>query len=120
LDAQLDLEHQPASRSVILFRLHLLIVLRGSSMVCWQFALGWLAYRLSTPFAVQLPAGCATVEGVTRAILRLNYGLYVQRERTWNEKEVWQTLHDVIVDELSVNPDAVRKEAEFVRDLLLD
>jgi len=80
----------------------------------------WLVCRLSTPFAVQLPAACATVEGVTRAILRLNYGLYVQREKTWNEKEVWETLHDVIVDELSVKPEAVTKEAQFVRDLRLD
>jgi len=80
----------------------------------------WLAYRLSTPFAVQLPADCATVEGVTRAILRLNYGVYVQREKTWNEKDVWETLHNVIVDELSVKPEAVTKEAQFVRDLRLD
>lgn len=80
----------------------------------------WLAYRVSTPFAVQLPADCATVEGVTRAILRLNYGVYVQKEKTWNEKEVWETLHDVIVDELSVKPEAVTKEAQFARDLRLD
>jgi hypothetical protein len=51
----------------------------------------WLTLRLSAPWAIQLPADCATVEGVTRSILRLNYGLYVQREKTWNEEEVWET-----------------------------
>lgn len=79
----------------------------------------WLAHRLSAPFAVQLPADCATVGGITRAILSLNFGLYAHREQTWNEKEVWRTLHDIIVDELSVKPESITKESQFVRDLHL-
>lgn len=76
--------------------------------------------KWSQLYAVQLPADCATVGGLSKTMLKLNYGMNVEKEKTWVERAVWDKLRDILVDELGAQPDAITPEAHFVRDLRLD
>ena len=42
------------------------------------------------------------------------------RGTTVDEQEIWQRLRTVIVHQLGVRPEEVRRKAEFVRDLRAD
>jgi len=82
--------------------------------------LAWAAYQAAAPFAVQLPAECATVGGTVRAMLRSNYGSQTQTTRKWDPNEVWETLRSVIVRQFGVPPEAITADTDFVRDLGAD
>lgn len=93
--------------------------------LCSGLGFAWLANRVTVPFATEIPADCRTVHGVTKAILRLNHGIHTEKRQatighSWTETGVWDALHALIVDELSVNAEMVLKETQFVRDLNLD
>lgn len=76
--------------------------------------------RLTRPFANRIPGDCVTVRDLVEAIRRLNFNRLAADSRTWHEREVWDTLRSVIVDELGVTPDEVRPEARFIQDLRAD
>ncbi len=80
----------------------------------------WIASRWSESYAIQLPASCATVGGMTKTMLKLNYGMNIEKENTWVERAVWDKLRDILVDELAVDPTQIKPEARFVGDLRLD
>lgn len=79
-----------------------------------------LLYRWSELHAIHLPAGCATVGGVTKAVMKINYGINAEPRDAQNAEEVWRKLKAILVDELSVEPDEITPDAQFVRDLRLD
>jgi hypothetical protein len=76
-----------------------------------------VAFFLTRPFAVCLPASCATVEGLTRTLLRYHYGSIARREQGWDAEEVWEILQDVLVDGLGVKREQVTADAHLGRDL---
>jgi acyl carrier protein len=71
----------------------------------------------TAPFADRLPAGCATVKGFVRTLLREHYGLLAERERMWHHREVWDNFQAIIAEVLGVPREAVTPEAHFVHDL---
>lgn len=86
------------------------------------FSFAWLASKGTAPFANQIPANCRTVHDLTKAVLRLNYGIHTENrqatiEHSWTAASVWDALHALIADELSVEPGTVLNETQFVRDL---
>ena len=80
----------------------------------------WIANRAAAPFAVEIPAECATVGGTVRAILRLNYGTRTGTRRRWDPNEVWETLRRLIVEQLGVPLEAVTADAFLVDNLGAD
>ena len=79
-----------------------------------------LVWKASRPYATQLPASCATVGDLTKAMLRLNYRMNVDKGPKPTQDEVWEKLRAILVDELGVEPAAITPDAQFVRDLGLD
>ena len=95
-------------------------VLSGSA--AWAIGLGalpglWLAYKMTAPLAVHLPASCATVGLATEAALALNFGRIARERQAWSEKELWDVLSRTVVERLGVDPAAVTRDARFVEDL---
>lgn len=97
----------------------------ASQPLAWGIGLGalpfcWLGYRLTAPLAVHLPSSCATVGGAVRTALSHNFSRISQECRSWSQREVWQSLQIVIVDQIGCSVAEVRKDARFVEDLGID
>lgn len=80
----------------------------------------WLANAVAAPLTVCLPSGCDTVSSLVKTALRLNYGLYTQRSKTWSQVEVWEMLKQVVSEELSVPLEKVTEDADLILDLEVD
>jgi hypothetical protein len=61
-----------------------------------------------------------TVGGLTKAILQQNHATISDRCWRVNAEEVWDTLQNLIVDQLGVRAEDVTKEASFAKDLRAD
>jgi acyl carrier protein len=83
---------------------------------CAICAVSWILYQATKPLAVVIPSQCATVGGLTKAILQRNYGTISDWCQRINAEEAWNTLRSLIVEQLGVRPDEVTKEASFVKD----
>ena len=79
-----------------------------------------ILYQATKPLAREFWPEFATVGGLTKAVLRRNYGAISDEAQRANADDVWETLRAVIVDQLGVRPDDVTKEANFVTDLRAD
>jgi acyl carrier protein len=79
-----------------------------------------LAYQLTRPLTRQFPRHCTTVRELIEAILKLNFSRLAAEGGKWNEKEVWDTLRSIIVEELGVKPEEVKPGARFIEDLRAD
>lgn len=86
--------------------------------IIWPVA--FALYFVTEPLAVVFPRECATVGGLTEAILRKNYGAISDECQRSNAEDVWRTLRDLIAEQLGIRPDDVRKEASFVKDVGVD
>jgi acyl carrier protein len=80
----------------------------------------WVAYRVTRPLAVHLPAQCRTVGQATQTVLAMNFGRIAADRQSWSEEELWRSLCDTVVDQLGVDPDSVTREARFIEDLRVD
>lgn len=77
------------------------------------------ARKWSDRYATLLPAQCATVGDLSHAVIKLNYGINLERGPKRSEAEIWEKLREIMVDELDIEPDEITKDAQFVRDLRL-
>jgi acyl carrier protein len=75
------------------------------------------AYRATASLAVCIPADCKDIQGLVGRMVKDNFRKIAEQERSYNPTDVWETVRSIIVDELSVNPDEVTREARFVADL---
>jgi len=96
-----------------------------SKTVVWAVGLAalpglWLAYIVTVPLAVNLPAQCATVRQAAEAMLALNFGRIARDRQSWSDEELWNMLRKTIVEQLGVNPAKVTRDARFIEDLGLD
>jgi acyl carrier protein len=82
--------------------------------------IAWTMHEMAAPFAVWVPAECATVGGTVKAIQRLNFSTYGRSDRNWDPNEAWETLRSVIAEQLQVPLEAVTPDADLVRDLGAD
>jgi acyl carrier protein len=89
----------------------------GGFGVLTGFGLGALVLAATTPLAVRVPASCATVKGLIKALLQTHYGLLSEQEQMAHHREVWEVLRAVIVESLNVPPEAVTPSAHLVYDL---
>jgi acyl carrier protein len=80
----------------------------------------WAVSRLTAPFAVQIPAACATVGGTVRAVLDSGNPTRLQTSGKWDPNEVWQTLCKVIAEQFDVPPESITPDTDFVYDLGAD
>jgi len=104
---------------VVLFVLPKLFPSTGDRIVafcftCFSAFILWVITRARLqPLATQLPAGGATVGDLTKAIVAKNYGKVATRAGGWNEKELWDALHDVIADAALVERERITPETPF-------
>ena len=77
-------------------------------------------YRITIPLAVDFHSDFATVGNLTKEILRMNYGAISDECGLANDKEVWESLRSILVKQFRISPDAITKEASFVKDLKMD
>jgi acyl carrier protein len=80
----------------------------------------WAAGRLVAPFAVQIPARCATVGGTVQTALGSHGYIRADSGRAWDPGEVWRTLRDVIGAQFGVPPESIAPDTDFVYDLGAD
>ncbi len=96
----------------------------SSYTVFWPYAFAFVAlykfHQWSETHAVDLPADCATMGGLTKAVMKLNYGINTEPREPQTSEEIWRKLKLILVDELAVEPDEITPNAQFVRDLRLD
>ena len=103
------------------------------SLICWIHAPSFVFFYCVTIFAfcywicqwsqrhaIQLPANCASVGAITKAAMKLNYGINAEWEKSDGADEIWDRLKAIVVDEISADPDEVTREADFIRDLRMD
>jgi hypothetical protein len=76
-----------------------------------------IAYLVTLPCAVCVPGSCTTVKGLIKELLREHYGRIVHQERAWHEQDVWKVLTHVLVEALTIDPEAVTPDAHLVYDL---
>ena len=77
----------------------------------------YLLYLGTKPCAVAFRPEFGTVGGLTKCILRKNYGAISDDCQRANVEEVWNTLRTLVGEQLGVSPNQVTKEARFVEDL---
>jgi hypothetical protein len=80
-------------------------------------AVAYLIYQGTKPLAVAFRPEFATVGGLTKSILRRNYGAISDECQRANAEDVWRTLRTLIAEHLGVHEDNVTKAASFVKDL---
>jgi acyl carrier protein len=90
------------------------------SAIFVAFVIYGILYLATKPLAREFRPEFATVGGLTKAVLRLNYGAISDEAQRANAGDVWNTLRAIIVEQLGVRPDDVTKEANFVTDLRAD
>ncbi len=70
----------------------------------------------TTPLAVVWRPDIPTVGDLASTVVAMNYGNPAE-QRTWSAEEIWNTLRQIIVDVLGVDPAQVTPDARFVDDL---
>jgi acyl carrier protein len=77
-------------------------------------------YRITIPLATEFHSDFASVGNLTKEILRMNYGAISDECGRASEKEVWESLRSIIVNQIGISRDAITKEVSFVKDLKMD
>jgi hypothetical protein len=75
-----------------------------------------LAFALTSPFAIELPAHCRSVRGLVETAVASGCMAAEPNDRRWSRATVWVALRLVIVDVLGVHPEEVTDNARFVAD----
>lgn len=77
----------------------------------------------TTPLAVNFQPSCATVRGLVEQIAVLNEERLLQETRSpgtkskWGPDSVWLKIRSIVVEQLDVSWDKVKRETKFVQDL---
>ena len=80
----------------------------------------WIGYMVTIPFAVHVPDNSRTIAELVQSTLQLNFRRIAEDRQAWNERDVWQVVQAIVVDELGVLPSNVTADARFVEDLGID
>jgi hypothetical protein len=78
---------------------------------------GFVFAFLSRPFANRPAAAYATFRGLTNVVIAHNHAALSSRFDTWNPEDVWSGLRVILVEQLNVKPEAVKREARLIEDL---
>lgn len=78
-------------------------------------AMGMTTYRLTTPWAQEVPEAVPTVGALAQALGPVNASRLVRQEG-WTREQVREVVRTITIQELGVPPD-FSDDAEFVRDL---
>jgi hypothetical protein len=81
---------------------------------------GIAALRLVPTCAVAIPNGEATIGDLARDVLATNHAQFVSEVGGWNDREVWETLCRIIVNQTGVDRHLITREAGIVDDLGID
>jgi len=81
---------------------------------------GGTALRLLPGFAVAIPNRGETVGDLARDVLALNQAQFATEVGGWNDKEVWETLCRVIVNQTGVDRQQITRDAFIVGTLGID
>ncbi len=84
--------------------------------------IGVVASFVTQPFAMHPHASFTTFRGLSGVVLAHNHSalcnkLQGDKLNAWNPNDVWEALRALIVEQLDVKPELVRKEALFYEDL---
>jgi acyl carrier protein len=82
--------------------------------------LGVTGCLLTAPFATQPSPNWQTFRGLTHVVLAHNYAKISGMFESWHPTDVWDALQIIIVEQLGVPPEAVTRDASFVKDLGAD
>lgn len=77
-------------------------------------------FRFLDNYAVHIPQNIRSVADLVESVLKLNFGKIAKLRKSWHEKEVWDTLRSIIVEQLGVKLEQVVPEARIVKDLGAD
>jgi hypothetical protein len=79
--------------------------------------LGGSLLRVTLGLAIAIPNGEVTVGDLARDVLALNHASLARELGGWNEKDAWETLCRIIVNQTGVDPHLITREAGIVDDL---
>lgn len=84
--------------------------------------IGMIASFVTQPFALHPDASFTTFRGLSSVVLAHNHAvlcnnLLSHKLNAWNPTDVWNALRAIIIEQLGVKPELVRKEALFYEDL---
>jgi hypothetical protein len=80
----------------------------------------YLLYLVTVPLATTFRSEFATVGGLTKAVLRKNYGALSDHCQRASPTEIWSSLCALIGEELGVRPNQLTADTNFVKDLKID
>jgi hypothetical protein len=98
-------------------RLRLRLVLAAIFAACVVL---YVLYWLTTPLAVEFERNCATVGQLAKATLAENFGAISDACDRSNAAELWDSLRQIIAEQLGVRPGDLKRETSFVKDLKID
>lgn len=76
--------------------------------------------RITSPLASGFSSDCRTVGMVTKTAVAMNFGKLSEQAKGTNQRDVWESLRQLIVDQLGVKAEDVKEDAELARDLGAD
>ena len=88
--------------------------------IALSIGLTWGAYQLSKPLAIDFPQNMMTIGELTKEILHLNFGQIYATAKQWHEKDVWESLKRLLIEQFGIKPVDIVKSARFVEDLGMD
>lgn len=97
-------------------------------MAIWGFLVGSIVFTvaalaLTRPFAIHFPPCAGTVRGIVLLVLASNLNRITgvphqgTTRRGLHPNEVWEMLRSIVVEQLDVAPDQVKRETRFVKEL---
>jgi hypothetical protein len=95
--------------------------LRGANIVAFFSiaAFGYLFYWLTKLCEYELPPDVATVGQLAKATLARNYQpILAESKKPATDAEVWQTLRQIVGNELEIPPDEIEMDTELSRHLI--
>lgn len=81
---------------------------------------GTLLTVATARFKILPEPGWSTYRGLVESLVAMNYAALSKRFQSIHAQEVWNVLQKIIVETLHVKPEQVTRDADFVKDLLLD
>lgn len=78
-------------------------------------------YRLTEFLAYEFPPDVATAGQLAKATLARNYQpIVAESKKSATDAEVWEILQRTVGEQLGVQPDQLRKQTDFLKDIDLD
>ncbi len=80
----------------------------------------WAFERLTRRFVSEPPPQARTVGALVGEVVRLNHAALARDAGGASEREVWETLRAILINEYGIPPTRITPDARFVEDLGLD